>query len=85
MAGGSSVMVLVTSAKPLWPVVLLTRSLQWERQSWQQGGSVGESLMENPIWFNFRKLEGDEGSRKCLACVQAADCISLSLETHFPL
>lgn len=38
--------------------------------------------MENPIWFNFGKLEGDEGGRKCcLACVQAADCISLSLET----
>ena len=41
--------------------------------------------MENPIWFNFGKLEGDEGGRKCcLACVRAADCISLSLETHFP-
>lgn len=41
--------------------------------------------MENPIWFNFGKLEGDEGGRKCcLACVQATDCISLSLETHFP-
>lgn len=35
---GSSVTVLVPSAKPLWPVVLLAHSLQWERQSWQQGG-----------------------------------------------
>lgn len=42
----------------------------------------GERLMENPIWFNSGKLEGDEGGRKlCLACVQAADCIGLSLET----
>ena len=36
-AGGSSVVVLVTSAKPSRPVVLLTHSLQRERQSWQQG------------------------------------------------
>lgn len=40
--------------------------------------------MENPIWFSFGKLEGDEGSRICcLACVQTADCFSLGLGTQF--
>lgn len=39
--------------------------------------------MENPIWFSFGKLEGDEGSRMCcLGCVQTADCFSWELGTH---
>lgn len=78
---------LLPFSKAPWPVALLPQVEAGEAEL-AAGSSTGKGgrLMENPIWFNSGKLEGDKGGRKfCLACVQAADCIGLSLETHFPL